>query len=59
MLHRLSFILTLFIVSVAAHDVDKVYIDPHTRSVRDAHHRHIIFHGVNVVYKVPPYIPDE
>ena len=22
------------------------------------HGRHMIFHGVNVVYKIPPYIPD-
>jgi len=26
---------------------------------RDVHGRQMIFHGVNVVYKVPPYIPDQ
>ena len=25
---------------------------------KDASGRTILFHGVNVVYKVPPYIPD-
>jgi endoglycosylceramidase len=27
--------------------------------LRDEDDRQIIFHGVNVVYKVAPYIPDE
>lgn len=26
--------------------------------MRDTKGRHTIFHGVNVVYKIPPYIPD-
>lgn len=26
--------------------------------MRDSEGRHTIFHGVNVVYKIPPYIPD-
>lgn len=34
-------------------------IDPSTRSFRDANGRHTIFHGVNAVYKVDPYIPDD
>jgi hypothetical protein len=38
--------------------LDKVWIDSETRTVRDAQERHIIFHGVNIVYKVAPYIPD-
>ena len=38
---------------------DRVWIDPYDRVMKDAHDRHIIFHGVNVVYKVAPYIPDD
>ena len=36
----------------------KVYVDPKTRSLRDKLGRHLILHGVNVVYKIAPYIPD-
>lgn len=34
-------------------------IDSKTRSIRDSHNRHQMFHGVNVVYKVDPYIPTD
>lgn len=36
-----------------------IKIDPTSRVLRDAQDRHTIFHGVNVVYKVKPYIPEE
>lgn len=36
-----------------------ITIDPATRSLRDSYGRSVIFHGVNVVYKVAPYIPQE
>jgi len=29
------------------------------RVVRDQHGRQVIYHGVNVVYKIAPYIPIE
>ncbi len=32
-------------------------INPNTRQIVDKHGRSVIFHGVNVVYKVDPYIP--
>jgi hypothetical protein len=32
-------------------------MDPATRMMRDADGAAVIFHGVNVVYKVDPYIP--
>lgn len=35
-----------------------VWIDSENRVVRDADHRQLLLHGVNVVYKVPPYMPD-
>jgi len=36
----------------------QIKVDPTTRSLRDETGRQIMFHGVNVVYKEPPYIPD-
>jgi endoglycosylceramidase len=36
----------------------KFYIDKSTRSIRDPTGRHTLFHGVNAVYKVAPYIPE-
>jgi len=50
----LTILASLFTVKA----IDKVWIDSETRTVRDAHERHIIFHGVNIVYKMAPYIPD-
>jgi len=35
------------------------HIDPERRMLSDADGRAIIFHGVNVIYKVDPYIPSE
>jgi hypothetical protein len=37
----------------------KFTIDPVDRVIRDSFDRHVILHGVNVVYKVDPYLPDE
>jgi hypothetical protein len=34
-----------------------VKVDTKNRVFRDSAGRHLIFHGVNVVYKVDPYIP--
>jgi endoglycosylceramidase len=36
----------------------RISIDPKSRQMKDASGRSVIFHGVNVVYKVDPYIPD-
>lgn len=35
----------------------QVYVDPASRAIRDPEGRQLIFHGVNVVYKLPPYVP--
>ena len=37
---------------------DKVWIDE-KHVLRDAEHRQLILHGVNIVYKVAPFIPEE
>ena len=36
-----------------------IYIDGNHRLFRDSKHAHNIFHGVNIVYKQDPYLPDE
>ena len=41
----------------AAHS--KIWVDAEHTALRDPSGRHRIFHGVNVVYKVPPYIPGQ
>jgi len=47
----------LAIFGVANAQTGKVRVDPETRTLRDETGRSILFHGVNVVYKVDPYIP--
>ena len=37
---------------------NKLHINPDSRLMEDEHNRTTILHGVNVVYKVHPYIPD-
>jgi len=34
-----------------------IKINPNSRFMVDSHGRSTIFHGVNVVYKIDPYIP--
>lgn len=41
----------------AAANTGGISIDSKIRSMRDSSNRTVMFHGVNVVYKVPPYIP--
>lgn len=52
----LKFISKVALVSIAA--ARDVWIDPNDRVLRDKDQRHVVFHGVNVVYKVAPYIPE-
>ena len=51
-------LILLIASAVLAASSKKVHIDPKTMRIRDAHGRDTIFHGVNVIYKMPPYIPD-
>lgn len=46
------------VVFVSLTAARSVWIDPEDRVIRDKDHRHVLFHGVNVVYKVAPYIPE-
>jgi len=36
----------------------KLHVDPSSRTLRDENDRQVTLHGVNVVYKMAPYIPD-
>ena len=47
----------LLLGSAVATPDGKFTVDPVDRVLRDADDRHVILHGVNVVYKVDPYIP--
>ena len=53
----LSSILIYFIVKIHS-ELSRIQVDPNTQQFIDEYGRVRIFHGVNVVYKVPPYIPD-
>ena len=35
----------------------KIHINPGTRMFEDSFGRSVLFHGVNIVYKIPPYLP--
>lgn len=48
-----SFILICIITKFLA----KISIDSQTNNFIDEHGRTTIFHGVNAVYKIPPFIP--
>ena len=52
-----------FLDAIAEEDVDpatkRIDIDSANRTFIDANGRQVIFHGVNVVYKVDPYIPSD
>jgi len=37
----------------------RIDIDSGSRTFKDAEGRQVLFHGVNVVYKVDPYIPSD
>jgi endoglycosylceramidase len=45
------------IAAVVSAQAGKISVDPSTRNIVDEHGRAILFHGVNAVYKVAPFIP--
>jgi TctA family transporter len=47
----------LLIASLLGLSLASITIDPSTRTFRDEFNRARIFHGQNVVMKLPPYIP--
>ena len=49
---------TSLIAAVAsAAGITPVHVNPATRFIEDSYGRTVIFHGVNAIYKMPPYIP--
>jgi len=46
----------LYLAAVASSRM--ITVDSKDRIMREEDGRHIIFHGVNVVYKVDPFLPD-
>ena len=55
-------VLHIFIIasllSLSLAQSGKISINTNARMMQDQYKRTVIFHGVNVVYKIPPYIPD-
>ena len=54
-MYKILLILLLILNLTQSQDI---HIDNETRTFRDAYERNLVFHGVNVVYKIPPYIPE-
>ena len=50
--------LLILAMTLAAFYARPIWIDSEDRVIRDEQNRHVIFHGVNVVEKLAPYIPD-
>jgi endoglycosylceramidase len=61
MLARVRRALCALVVALALPASAGAAVDPlsiHGGAVRDAHGREVVLHGVNVVYKLAPYLPD-
>ena len=54
----LSLAILALISSTVVAQKGRISINPQARQMIDESRRSVIFHGVNVVYKVDPYIPD-
>jgi endoglycosylceramidase len=57
-MNRLFLFHLSFVLMAVSADTSKMTIDIKERVMRDTKGRHTIFHGVNVVYKIAPYIPE-
>ena len=47
------------ILTLQAHALSQVTVNPEIRMFQDPDGRAMIFHGQNVVYKTDPYIPSD
>ena len=54
---KLSISLCALLFSAVVAQTGRISVNPNSRLMQDAAGRSVIFHGVNVVYKVAPYIP--
>ena len=53
---KLTLLFIIILVSIV--NASGFTVDPIERAIRDKYGRHMLFHGVNVVYKLAPFIPD-
>jgi endoglycosylceramidase len=51
------FATSLIAAAATAAGITPVHVNPATRFIEDSYGRTVIFHGVNAIYKMPPYIP--
>jgi endoglycosylceramidase len=58
MLHTTYLCIVSLVVVHSYSQLSPIRVDPNTQQFIDEYGRVRIFHGVNVVYKVPPYVPD-
>jgi endoglycosylceramidase len=52
------FLVLICFIGKSENQLSRIQVDPDTQQFLDEYGRVRIFHGVNVVYKVPPYIPN-
>jgi hypothetical protein len=55
----LALLLLTVISAINVNAVNKVYIDTETQTLRTSAGSHLMLHGVNVIYKIWPYIPSQ
>ena len=51
-------LILLFFLGCCQCELSRIRVDPNTQLFVDEYGRIRLFHGVNVVYKVPPYLPN-
>jgi hypothetical protein len=54
----MKYFATALVAAIACAQEGRISVDPSIRMLRDEHGRAVLFHGVNAVYKMPPYIPN-
>ena len=52
------FVFSLFCIGTSDCQLSRIRVDPNTQHFVDEYGRVRIFHGVNVVYKLPPFLPN-
>ena len=58
MSHIIYFVVCLFFIAYSYCQLSRIQVDPNSQYFVDEYGRVRIFHGVNVVYKLPPFLPN-
>lgn len=58
MLAKMTYIIYLLFIVHINSELSRIQVDPQSQHFLDEYDRVRIFHGVNVVYKIPPYLPN-